>query len=69
MLTGSSFVSAGYTKIKESKSIPLFITKKIKIYLFSKQTIIQYHLEHYTKKVVMIKTSYTLFSIEKIKED
>ena len=51
------------------KSIPLFITKKIEIYLFSKQTIIGYDLEGYTKKVVMIKTSYTLFSIEKIKED
>ena len=40
MLTGSSFVSVGYTKVKVAKSIPLFVTKKIEIYLFSKQIII-----------------------------
>ena len=37
MIGSSSFVSAGYTKIKESKSIPLFITKKIEIYLVNRQ--------------------------------
>ena len=50
MLTGSSFVSVGYTKVKVAKSIPLFVTKKIEIYLFSKQIIIGYDLEGYTKK-------------------
>ena len=68
-MIGSSYVSMGYTKVRVSKSVPLFVTKKIEIYLFSKQTIIGYDLEGYTKKVVMIKTSYTFFSIEKIKED
>ena len=69
MIGRSSYVSIGYTKVRVSKSVPLFVTKKIEIYLFSKQTIIGYDLEGYTKKVVMIKTSYTFFSIEKIKED
>ena len=68
-MIGSSYVSMGYTKVRVSKSVPLFVTKKIEIYLFSKQTIVGYDLEGYTKKVVMIKTSYTFFSIEKIKED
>ena len=69
MICRSNYVSIGYTKVRVSKSVPLFVTKKIEIYLFSKQTIIGYDLEGYTKKVVMIKTSYTFFSIEKIKED
>ena len=69
MIGRSNYVSIGYTKVRVSKSVPLFVTKKIEIYLFSKQTIIGYDLEGYTKKVVMIKTSYTFFSIEKIKED
>lgn len=68
-MISSSYVSIGYTKVRVAKLIPLFITKKIEIYLFSKQTIIGYDLEGYTKKVVMIKTSYTLFSIEKIKAE
>ena len=65
----SSYITLGYTKVRVSKSVPLFVTKKIEIYLFSKQTIIGYDIDGYTKKVVMIKTSYTFFSIEKIKED
>ena len=69
MICRSNYVSIGYTKVRVTKSVPLFFNKKIEIYLFSKQTIIGYDLEGYTKKVVMIKTSYTFFSIEKIKED
>ena len=65
----SSYITLGYTKVRVSKSVPLFVTKKIEIYLFSKQTVIGYDIDEDTKKVVMIKTSYTLFSIEKIKED
>ena len=67
MLTGSSFVSAGYTKVRVSKSVPLFVTKKIEIYLFSKQTVIGYDVDEDTKKEVQICTSYIFFSIEKIK--
>ena len=68
MLIGSSsYVSTGYTKIRVSKSVPLFVTKKIEIYLFSKQTVIGYDIDVYTKKEVLISTSYIFFSIEKIK--
>ncbi len=63
----SSYVSIGYTKVRVSKSVPLFVTKKIEIYLFSKQTVIGYDTDGYTKKEVQICTSYIFFSIEKIK--
>lgn len=61
----SSYVSIGYTKVRVSKSVPLFVTKKIEIYLFSKQTVIGYDIDGYTKKY--ISTSYIFFSIEKIR--
>ena len=66
-MIGSSYVSIGYTKIRVSKSVPLFVTKKIEIYLFSKQTVIGYDIDVYTKKEVLISTSYIFFSIEKIR--
>ena len=64
-MIGSSYVSIGYTKIRVSKSIPLFITKKIEIYLFSKQTVIGYAINEGIKKEVLLSTSYIFFSIEK----
>ena len=67
MLTGSSYVSQGYTKVRVSKLVPLFFNKKIEIYLFSKQTVIGYDVDEDTEKEVQICTSYIFFSIEKIK--
>lgn len=66
-MIGSSYVSIGYTKVIVSKLVPLFVTKKIEIYLFSKQTVIGYDVDEDTKKEVQICTSYIFFSIEKIK--
>ena len=66
-MIGSSYVSIGYTKVRVSKSVPLFVTKKIEIYLFSKQTVIGYDIDEDTKKEVLISTSYIFFSIEKIR--
>ena len=66
-MIGSSYVSIGYTKVRVAKLVPLFVTKKIEIYLFSKQTVIGYDLDEDTKKEVQICTSYIFFSIEKIK--
>ena len=66
-MIGSSYVSIGYTKVRVAKLIPLFVTKKIEIYLFSKQTVIGYDIDEDTKKEVQICTSYIFFSIEKIK--
>ena len=66
-MIGSSYVSIGYTKVRVSKSVPLFVTKKIEIYLFSKQTVIGYDIEDGLKKEVQISTSYIFFSIEKIR--
>ena len=63
----SSYVPLGYTKIMVAKSVPLFVTKKIEIYLFSKQTVIGYVVDEGTKKDVLISTSYIFFSIEKIR--
>ena len=50
MIGRSSYVSIGYTKVRVSKLIPLFVTKKIEIYLFSKQTVIGYVVDEGTKK-------------------
>ena len=47
--------------------MPLFVTKKIEIYLFSKQTVIGYDIDEGIKKEALICTSYIFFSIEKIK--
>ena len=66
-MIGSSYVSIGYTKVRVSKLVPLFVTKKIEIYLFSKQTVIGYDIDEGIKKEVQISTSYIFFSIEKIK--
>ena len=66
-MISSSYVSIGYTKVRVSKSVPLFVTKKIEIYLFSKQTVIGYDVDEDTKKEVLISTSYIFFSIEKIR--
>ena len=66
-MIGSSYVSIGYTKVRVTKSVPLFVTKKIEIYLFSKQTVIGYDIDEDTKKEVQISTSYIFFSIEKIR--
>ena len=68
MIGRSSYVSIGYTKVRVSKSVPLFVTKKIEIYLFSKQTVIGYDVDEDTEKEVLISTSYIFFSIEKIKD-
>ena len=67
MIGSSSYVSMGCTKVRVSKSVPLFVTKKIEIYLFSKQTVIGYDIDEDTKTEVQICTSYIFFSIEKIK--
>ena len=68
MIGNSSYVSIGYTKIRVSKSFPIFFNKKIEIYLFSKQTVIGYDIDDDgLKKEVQICTSYIFFSIEKIK--
>ena len=69
MIGSSSYVLIGYTKIRVSKSVPLFFNKKIEIYLFSKQTVIGYDIDYDedTKKEVQISTSYIFFSIEKIR--
>ena len=56
-----------YTKIRVTKSVPLFFNKKIEIYLFSKQTVIGYYVDEDTEKEVYISTSYIFFSIEKIR--
>ena len=66
-MIGSSYVSMGYTKVRVSKLVPLFVTKKIEIYLFSKQTVIGYDVDEDTKKEVQISASYIFFSIEKIR--
>lgn len=66
-MIGSSYVSIGYSKIRVTKLVPLFVTKKIEIYLFSKQTVIGYDIDEGIKKEVLICTSYIFFSIEKIK--
>ena len=66
-MIGSGYVSLGYTKVRVAKSVPLFVTKKIEIYLFSKQTVIGYDVDEDTEKEVQICTSYIFFSIEKIK--
>ena len=66
-MIGSSYVSIGYTKVIVTKSVPLFVTKKIEIYLFSKQTVIGYDIDDGLKKEVQICTSYIFFSIEKIR--
>ena len=66
-MIGSSYVSIGYTKVRVFKSVPLFVTKKIGIYLFSKQTVIGYDIDDGLKKEVLISTSYIFFSIEKIR--
>ena len=66
-MIGSSYVSIGYTKVRVSKSVPLLVTKKIEIYLFSKQTVIGYDVDEGIKKEVLISTSYIFFSIEKIR--
>ena len=50
MIGSSSYVSIGYTKVRVIKSVPLFVTKKIEIYLFSKQTVIGYDIDEDTKK-------------------
>ena len=44
IMIGSSYVSIGYTKVRVSKSVTLFVNKKIEIYLFSKQTVIGYDI-------------------------
>ena len=64
-----SYITLGYTKIRVVKLVPLFVTKKIEIYLFSKQTVIGYDVDEYvgSTKEVLISTSYIFFSIEKIK--
>ena len=62
----SSYITLGCTKVRVTKSVPLFVTKKIEIYLFSKQTVIGYVIDEDTKKEVLISTSYIFFSIEKI---
>ena len=49
-MIGSSYVSIGYTKIRVSKSVPLFFNKKIEIYLFSKQTVIGYDIDEGIKR-------------------
>ena len=49
-MIGSSYVSIGYTKVRVSKSVPLIVTKKIEIYLFSKQTVIGYDIDEGIKK-------------------
>ena len=67
MIGRSSYVSIGYTKVRVTKLVPLFVTKKIEIYLFSKQTVIGYDIDEGIKKEVQISTSYIFFSIEKIK--
>ena len=67
MIGRSSYISIGYTKVRVSKSVPLFVTKKIEIYLFSKQIVIGYDIDDGLKKEVQICTSYIFFSIEKIK--
>ena len=66
-MIGSGYVSLGYTKVRVAKSVPLFVTKKIEIYLFSKQTVIGYDVDEDTEKEVQISTSYIFFSIEKIR--
>ena len=66
-MIGSIYVSIGYTKVRVTKLVPLFVTKKIEIYLFSKQTVIGYDVDEDTEKEVQICTSYIFFSIEKIK--
>ena len=66
-MIGSGYVSIGYTKIRVSKLVPLFVTKKIEIYLFSKQTVIGYDIDDGIKKEVLISTTYIFFSIEKIR--
>ena len=68
-MIGSSYVSIGYTKIRVTKSVPLFVTKKIEIYLFSKQTVICSDVDEDvgSTKEVQICTSYIFFSIEKIR--
>ena len=63
-----SYITLGYTKIRVVKLVPLFVTKKIEIYLFSKQTVIGYAIDEGIKKEVLISTSYIFFSIEKIKD-
>ena len=67
MIGRSSYVSIGYTKVRVTKSVPLFFNKKIEIYLFSKQTVIGYDIDDGIKKEVQICTSYIFFSIEKIR--
>ena len=67
-MIGSSYVSIGYTKVRVTKSVPLFFNKKIEIYLFSKQTVIGYDIDDDDGlKEVQISTSYIFFSIEKIR--
>ena len=63
----SSYITLGCTKVRVTKSVPLFVTKKIEIYLFSKQTVIGYDINEGIKKEVLISTSYIFFSIEKIR--
>ena len=46
----SSYITLGCTKVRVTKSVPLFVTKKIEIYLFSKQTVIGYVIDEDTKK-------------------
>ena len=67
MIGSSNYVSLGYTKIRVSKSFPIFFNKKIEIYLFSKQIVIGYDVDKGIKKEVLISTSYIFFSIEKIR--
>ena len=63
----SSYITLRCTKVRVTKSVPLFVTKKIEIYLFSKQTVIGYVIDEDTKKEVLISTSYIFFSSEKIR--
>ena len=65
MIGSSSYVSIGYTKVRVSKSVPLFVTKKIEIYLFSKQTVIGYDIDEVIEKEVQISTSIYSLALRK----
>ena len=67
MLIHTKTIEKGFTKILRKNYIPIFVTTKIEIYLFSKQLLKRYDLDGNKLTAQDATTSCSLFYVEKTK--